>query len=131
MYKFTVTGVPKGKARPRITSRGNFTPQDTKDYQSLIGFRFIQEFGKIEPLQGPLYVCIFAHLPIPESYSKKRKFELEGKFCTVKPDADNIAKSVCDALNNIAYKDDNQIVELSVYKFYSSEPRVEILIKCL
>lgn len=48
---------------------------------------------------------------------------------TKKPDADNIAKVVLDALNNICYKDDTQVVELIVNKYYSLEPRVEVIIK--
>ena len=37
-----------------------------------------------------------------------------------KPDApDNIAKIICDALNNIAYGDDTQVIELTVVKKYA------------
>ena len=43
-----------------------------------------------------------------------------------KPDADNIAKIICDALNNIAYKDDTQIIELTVVKRYALEPKVKV-----
>ena len=55
---------------------------------------------------------------------------LEGLMNPIKrPDADNIAKIVLDALNGIAYKDDSQIVDLSVPKRYSDKPRVEIFIE--
>ena len=47
---------------------------------------------------------------------------------TKKPDADNIAKAVCDALNGIAYKDDSQVVDLTVRKYYSKFPRVQVFI---
>ena len=44
-----------------------------------------------------------------------REFKLSGKMRpTMKPDNDNIAKSVLDALNGLAYVDDKQIVELKV-----------------
>ena len=42
-----------------------------------------------------------------------------------KPDADNFAK-VIDALNGIVWPDDNQVVELTVEKFYSTRPRLEM-----
>ena len=45
---------------------------------------------------------------------------------TKRPDCDNLAKSILDALNGIAYDDDSQICSLSVFKFYGDEPRVEI-----
>ena len=38
--------------------------------------------------------------------------------CTIKPDCDNIAKIVLDALNGLAYDDDSQVTELEVHKFY-------------
>ena len=43
---------------------------------------------------------------------------------TRKPDFDNIGKVICDALNGIAYRDDAQIVDALVRKFYSDTPRV-------
>lgn len=43
-----------------------------------------------------------------------------------KPDIDNIAKAVLDALNSVAYRDDTQIVELQIRKQYSEKPRLEI-----
>ena len=49
-------------------------------------------------------------------------------FCTrkKKPDADNIAKIICDALNNVAYHDDTQVIELIVVKKYAREPKVKV-----
>ena len=48
---------------------------------------------------------------------------------TKKPDWDNIGKIICDSLNQIAYRDDAQIVDSQVRKFYSENPRVEVIIK--
>lgn len=48
---------------------------------------------------------------------------------TIKPDTDNIAKSILDSLNGIAYKDDKQIVSLKVDKYYSEIPSVSVEIK--
>ena len=46
---------------------------------------------------------------------------------TLKPDADNIAKIVCDGLNGIAYTDDKQIVSLTVLKVWTDGiERVEV-----
>jgi Holliday junction resolvase RusA-like endonuclease len=47
---------------------------------------------------------------------------------TKTPDTDNIAKSVLDALNKVAYKDDSCVVDLIVEKWYSENPRVEVYI---
>lgn len=48
---------------------------------------------------------------------------------TKKPDWDNVGKIICDSLNNIAYHDDNQVVDAQVRKFFSENPRVEVTIR--
>ena len=53
-------------------------------------------------------------------------------YIKCKLDADNIAKSVLDGLNGIAYEDDDQVVELLVRKHRvkaAAEERVEIEIR--
>jgi len=73
-------------------------------------------------------VGIIAYYPIPKSASKKKRADMEsGKLRPiVKPDLDNVMKVVCDALNQIAYRDDSQIVAASLVKMYSNTPRVEV-----
>lgn len=46
-----------------------------------------------------------------------------------KPDSDNIAKVVADALNGIAYDDDAQIADLTVIKRYTEDPCVKVTIE--
>ena len=48
---------------------------------------------------------------------------------TTKPDNDNILKIVADSLNQIAYKDDAQVVDAQIRKFYSRRPRVAVVIR--
>lgn len=48
---------------------------------------------------------------------------------TKKPDMDNVVKVIADSLNQVAYKDDTQIVDCQCRKFYSESPRVEVRIK--
>ena len=42
---------------------------------------------------------------------------------------DNVVKVIADSLNTIAYRDDTQIVDCQCRKFYSENPRVEVIIK--
>lgn len=80
--------------------------------------------------EAPLRVGIVAIYAIPNSAGKKKRAEmLTGKiYPTKKPDADNIAKVVLDALNGIAYPDDKQIVCCSCTKIYGEEPGVKVVI---
>ena len=76
---------------------------------------------------------IIFYFPVPKSTSKKNKeLMLQGKIMhTKRPDIDNCIKSVTDALNNIAYKDDGQICAITAVKCYDGEPRTEVMIESI
>jgi len=79
-------------------------------------------------LEGPLNLKIYTYRSIPKSFSKK-KHEDAINACILpitKPDCSNICKGIEDALKGVIWKDDSQVVELVVYKFYSDVPRVEV-----
>ena len=126
---FTVPGQPFGKQRPRVAGRIAYTPRETKAHeQEVIGAYFAQtdrrKFVRPE-------IRIKAYYGVPVSASKKRKAAmLAGQIRPqVKPDLDNVAKLVMDALDEIAYEDDKDVVYLSVEKFYSDDPRLEVEIR--
>ena len=48
---------------------------------------------------------------------------------TKKPDIDNIAKIILDALNKLAFNDDNQITKLNIEKIYSEEEKIYVKIE--
>jgi Holliday junction resolvase RusA-like endonuclease len=50
-------------------------------------------------------------------------------YPTKKPDADNIAKVILDALNGIAYRDDTQVVDLTVSMRYGTYSAVFVEIQ--
>lgn len=126
----TVPGEPCAKARPRVTKQGiAFTPAKTKNYENLVKELFIITYGQtFVPLDCPLSSTVSSFHSIPRSWSnKKKKLASEGQIRpSKKPDLDNLAKSVWDSLNGLAYKDDSQIVEAKIEKWYSARPRVEI-----
>ena len=130
MVKLIIPGEPVAKGRPRVTKWGTYTPEKTKNYETLVKELFFIEHGQTL-LEGQLKIDIKAYFSIPKSASKKKKqLMLEGELRpTKKPDADNILKIIGDALNDLAYKDDKQIVSANIEKFYSDEPRVQIEIK--
>ena len=131
--EFEVLGKPVGKGRPRFRNAGKFvqtyTPEATAVFENIVRLSFQQAGGK--KLDGELQMIVCAYFPIPMSTTKKRRAEMLGSKVpyTHKPDADNIAKAVCDALNGIAYDDDSQIVELCAQKAYSESPRTWVYIR--
>lgn len=71
------------------------------------------------------------YVEIPQSKSKKQKEKMiTGEIKpVVKPDVDNVAKSILDALNGIVYVDDKQIIELDIKKIYAETSWTEVKIK--
>lgn len=135
-FEFTIPGKPTGKGRPRFTKNGHaFTPEATANYENLVKVCFYEQNRADEPIKPiapktPIVAMITAYYPIPQSTSKKQRDRMAAAlvFPTVKPDTDNIAKCILDALNGIAYYDDAQIMLLIVWKRYSDEPRVSVKI---
>lgn len=122
-----IEGKIRGKARPRVFKSHAITPKGTVEYENWVKINYNQQDGRY--LEGNLRAVIIAYYKIPKSYTKKRiKAIREGiEYPCKKPDVDNIAKIILDALNGIAYEDDKQVIELSVIKRYTEDKeRVEI-----
>ena len=132
-----INGEPRGKQRPRFTKQGRtYTPKETRQYEQEIREAALKAAAILgyakPPADCPVQVHITSHCAIPKSWSrKKREAAQQGKIRpTVEPDADNIGKIICDALNEIAYHDDKQVVELLVSKRYArhGEPHVGVTV---
>lgn len=132
--KFTVQGKPFGKQRPRFVRRGKFTstytPKETVEYEEKVKKSYLDQVGDIK-LRGAIDAKMVGTFPIPQSISKKQKNEiLAGNVkYTKKIDCDNMAKSILDALNEIAYDDDSQVYKLLAAKKYGVEPKVEVILR--
>lgn len=125
---FTINAEPYGKGRPRFRKDGHaYTPKKTKDYEHLVKTEYAIQTGNRQ-LKGSIRAYITAYFGLNKSDSKKTIVKkLYGDLKpTKKPDCDNIAKTILDALNGIAYDDDSQVVELFIVKKYSENPRVEV-----
>lgn len=131
---FEVSGKPLGKQRPRVTviqGHGRaYTPEQTVNYENYIKMCYLKHQNG-DLYDKPLRMAITAVYEIPKSFSNvKRKTALaDEKKPLTKPDVDNVAKVVCDALNGIAYKDDSQIVELRISKHYGEQPKIVVSIE--
>lgn len=130
--RFTIPGVPVPKARPRVVRGHAFTPKKTKDYEALVKDVYRLTVGEYLG-DSAIVATIDLYFPIPESYSKSKKRRIaEGEIKhTKRPDVDNCAKAILDALNEIAYKDDSQIVESRIAKHYAidGETRAEVVLE--
>lgn len=137
MIEFVVEGQPiaqprlaqvwtNGTRRAYVPKRKNGSNHPVSDYKTLIWLRYTLAFPGREPLSGPLRLSILCVMKRPASLGK-------GGRCwhDVKPDADNLAKSVKDSLKGSAWKDDCQVALMSVQKVYAAhgeEPHTRIRI---
>ena len=116
-----VKGKIRGKGRPRFTrSGGVYTDAQTKAYEEAIAAAYKAEHReRIDDV--PVKVFVEARFKIPAYETKANKLAMQRDKIrpTKKPDADNIAKVVLDALNGVAFKDDKQVIDLYVRKVYA------------
>ncbi len=112
--RFTIPGVPVPKGRYSFVKKigHTYTPKKTKDYETLVRDVYKLTVGDYLG-DSAIVATIDLYFPIPESYSKsKRRRIAKGKIKhTKRPDVDNCAKAILDALNEIAYKDEARLLK--------------------
>lgn len=140
IVKLVIYGEPEAKQRPRATSINGYvrtyTPQKTINYESLIRHEYTEKYGGITfDRDTPILVSISAYFGLSKCDYGKKGLSKSGRekiamcYCMTHKDIDNIAKIVLDALNNVCWEDDKQVVVLNCYKYWTQEsPRVEITI---
>lgn len=109
-----------GKQRHRLDRRHArmYTPTETLRAERAIAAacrEAMAEAGiQLMPFgpHAPVILTVDAYRPLPESRPRRVRSEPD----TYKPDADNEAKLVMDALNGLAWADDAQVVDLHVRK---------------
>lgn len=129
-----VPGAPVPKGRGRATTVNGharvFTPAKTRRYEDLIRLEAGRVMEGRGQLQGPTRVRMRVYLQTPQAIAKHKMKGPAAEAGVIrpvtKPDIDNFCKAGLDALNGIVWPDDNQVVELTVEKFYSSRPRLEL-----
>jgi len=96
-----------------------YTPKETKQAERLFKEE-AKKYAPTKPLEGPLVVYLDFYKLKPKSYAKNVV------YWTKKPDIDNMAKLVLDAMNKIFFIDDSQVVELNITKQYGDIEKIVI-----
>lgn len=142
---FTVEGLPIGKGRARVTSRGTYTPKKTRDWERRVRDAALLAMRGRSAFVGPITVEATVYLPVPASWSGRRKAAaLAGQEMPAKkPDIDNLLKACLDAMQPLVryhrnmpralsmplpcvFRDDSQVVDLIARKRYGEPARVEL-----
>lgn len=134
MIRLEIPGTPTAKGRPRFSRASGRAYTPAKTAEAELGIKVIAALAMAgaAPFNGPLCVQMHAYFPVPASWSrKKRDAALTGVMRpTGKPDCDNLLK-ILDALNEIVWRDDAQVVDARVTKGYDARPRTVIVVQAL
>lgn len=108
-----------------------FTPAATVAYEGLIALAAQQAMAGRTLLTGPVFVHMEITIPVPASWSQKRRaMALAGQIHpTTKPDTDNVIKAIFDGVNGVVWVDDVQVVELLARKAYGEIPMVKVAVQ--
>ena len=132
-YVFKLPVEPVAQMRPRFTRRPYvhaYDPVKVKRYKETLAWHAQDQWMAL-PATGPIKLQLRFFRPVQKSLSKtEHARRLSGAHRPiVKPDLDNYIKSTLDALTGVLWADDNAIIKLEAEKFYSDQPRVEIVME--
>jgi Holliday junction resolvase RusA-like endonuclease len=126
-----IGGIPTAKGRPRVTRRGiTYTPAKTRRYEAHGRLAAQLAMNGREPIAVPVHAEIVIDLPVPASWSGKRRDAAQRGVIrpTSRPDTDNYCKAALDAINAIVVADDSLVVELVATKRYARVPQLTIMV---
>lgn len=139
---FKVPAIPKAQPRQRhrvIHAGGkafahNYTPakDPVNAFKAAVQMSY-QQVSNGPPMEGPVYMSLVFVFPRPKNMIWKTK-PMPRVPHAGKPDRDNLMKSLQDALNGLAFRDDSQIYDGPVSKWVASgdeQPHVEVTIESL
>jgi len=123
-----VAGTPVPKARPRVTEHGTFTPRTTQSWENTVAWEVTSQVAALRnrgarlplPFSERVILGLRFNLRRPKSTPKRVEHKL------TKPDYDNLAKAVTDALQNAElFVDDNLVTDATIAKRFASDERPE------
>ncbi len=141
LIKFTVYGDPVAQPRQRhaaVRGKGgrvgvrNYTPKDhpVQDFKQAVQLEATRSYIG-SPIVGVVGITITFVVARPKSMRRKNT-PMPRVWHTVKPDIDNLAKAVFDALKGILWVDDSQIAKATLSKVYAAgdeQPHVIIEVR--
>lgn len=123
MTHFIVPGDPVPQPRPRVSTRGGFARAYVPKKHPVHEFRRLvathAQAAGLQRTDEPLDVCIVAMFARPKSHRTKRGLKATAPKLP-RPDVDNLAKAVLDALQGVM-GDDTHVKRVVSVKAYNDE----------
>ncbi len=137
MLMFEIEGVPQPK--PRMCQKDKYHPSPAVQrywaWKKLVQLSISHATaGRFELMTGAVQVTAYFRIPIPQSWTKQKRNDAELR--RVLPtgagagDYDNYLKGIKDAMNQIVYKDDCQVIGVGEgYMYYSHEHGASVIVQ--
>jgi Holliday junction resolvase RusA-like endonuclease len=130
MISFTVAGEPVPQPRPRVSTRGGFARAYVPAKHPVHAYRQAVENAArragLGPITEPIQVCVVSVFARPKSHMTGRGVVKVKAPRVPRPDVDNIAKAVLDALGD--FFDDTLVESLQVSKSYGDVAHTTVVI---
>lgn len=119
--KFNIIPVPA--SRPRVTRWSTYYGKKYTNFKEEM-FSLTSDIV-FTPLEGNIFAQLQFNVPIPKSWTKKKKEAKNGAYCDNHADIDNYCKAILDSLNGVYYEDDKQIVMLQATMLWATEASID------
>ncbi len=132
MIELTIYGEPVAQGRPRFNRNGHaYDPVKSREYKEYVAFEAAKQY-RDPPIAGkPLevYLAVYRSNQKKTSKIERARRESGASVPIEKPDVDNYAKGILDALKSVIWDDDSVVVHLDARKFYSDLPRIKVIVR--
>ena len=130
MISFTVAGEPVPQPRPRVSTRGGFARAYVPAKHPVHAYRqavaLAAKLAGLGTITEPIQVCVVSVFERPKSHVTGRGVVKATAPRVPRPDVDNIAKAVLDALGD--FFDDTLVESLQVSKSYGTASHTKVVI---
>ena len=113
--------------RPRFSTKRGYARAyktwEDEEWEELIRSEYVSQCGEMHEGEVSVAVMVSRHLP-----PSVRGRWPDGQPDTMKPDIDNIVKSVLDALNGVAWEDDSSVTHVEADKAWRVPSDEDVLI---
>lgn len=132
MFIFEIPGNPIPQKQTRFfCSQNKPRAYDPSKKDKVAIQKQIKPTAPKKPLSQPVELTIFFFMPIPKATSRAVRQQMLNRVILpdTKPDEDNMAYLITNALKEIVYDDDRRVCAKHVYKFYGEDPKTVIKVR--
>lgn len=130
MISFTVAGDPVPQPRPRVSTRGGvaraYVPAKHPVHAYRQAVALAAKLAGLKPITDPIQVCVVSVFERPKSHTTGRGVLKSRAPRVPRPDVDNLAKAVLDALGD--FFNDTLVESLQVSKSYGDVAHTKVVI---